>query len=402
MTSLLISEIFPPKTGGSGRWFWEVYRRLPRDQFVIAAGEDAGQAEFDRGHDLRLIRLHLTFRSWGLLGWQALKDQWRLLRKIRAIIHHYGIDTLHCGNCLPSGLPALALNYLYQIPYLCFIHGEELSVVQHSRELTWWMRQILRRASVLIANSHSTAALLQNEWHIPSAKIRVVYPGVDTQRFVPAPRNARVRARLGWGDRPVILTVGRLQKRKGHDTMILALQRIKAAFPGILYAIVGDGEERQSLHNLTRREGMTDHVQFVGEIDDDRMLDHYQQCDLFALPNRQVGGDFEGFGMVLLEAQACGRPVLAGASGGTKETMRIPQTGRVVPCESPEPIAAAVIELLADRERLDRMGAAGRQWVVERFDWLALSRQVEELFRTAAHCSCRSTSLLPCVSAART
>jgi phosphatidylinositol alpha-1,6-mannosyltransferase len=85
--------------------------------------------------------------------------------------------------------------------------------------------------------------------------------------------------------------------------------------------------------------------------------------------------------MVLLEAQACGKPVVAGASGGTAETMRIPETGLVIPCEGPDQLAARVAELLADRQRLERMGRAARPWVVENFDWAALSRQAAELFR---------------------
>src|SRR5205814_10004845 len=108
---------------------------------------------------------------------------------------------------------------------------------------------------------------------------------------------------------------------------------------------------------------------FLGELDDATLLCCYQQCDLFVLPNRQVGRDIEGFGIVLLEAQACGKPVVAGASGGTAETMRIPETGRVVPCDHPDELAALVTELLADRARLARMGEAARRWTVERLDW---------------------------------
>src|SRR5207245_855592 len=135
---------------------------------------------------------------------------------------------------------------------------------------------------------------------------------------------------------------------------------------------------------LMKREGLGEHIQFLGEVGDDELIRCYQQCDLFVLPNRQVGQDIEGFGMVLLEAQACGKPVIAGASGGTAETMRIPETGRVVACDGPDDLAAAVIELLSDRARLDRMGAAGRQWVAEHFDWGALSRQALELFERYA------------------
>ena len=134
-------------------------------------------------------------------------------------------------------------------------------------------------------------------------------------------------------------------------------------------------------HFLVAREGLNDSVQFLGELDDGGLVRCYQQCDLFVLPNRRVGEDIEGFGMVLLEAQACGKPVVAGASGGTAETMRVPQTGRLVACDGPQELAALVAELIEDREGLARMGAAARSWVVERFDWAGLTRQAEQIFR---------------------
>ena len=133
--------------------------------------------------------------------------------------------------------------------------------------------------------------------------------------------------------------------------MILALGAIRETIPDVLYAIVGDGEERPTLQELVAREGLGEHVQLLGELDDETLIACYQQCDLFVLPNRQVGRDIEGFGMVLLEAQACGKPVVAGASGGTVETMRIPETGLVVPCELHHDLAALLAEFLTDRER---------------------------------------------------
>ncbi len=150
----------------------------------------------------------------------------------------------------------------------------------------------------------------------------------------------------------------------------------------MLYAIAGDGEERPALGRLVAVEGLEHHVQFLGEVADELLVQCYQQCDLFVLPNRQVGRDIEGFGMVLLEAQACGKPVIAGASGGTAETMRIPDTGLVVPCDGPDELAASVVKILPDVRRRARMGAAARAWVVEHFDWQNLSREAEALFRT--------------------
>jgi phosphatidylinositol alpha-1,6-mannosyltransferase len=204
---------------------------------------------------------------------------------------------------------------------------------------------------------------------------------MDAQRFTPAPPDPEVRRRLGWDGRTVILTAGRLQKRKGQDQMILALPRIRRDFPNVLYAIVGDGEERTNLESLVAREGLGEHVQFCGEVSDQDLIHCYQQCDLFVLPNRQVGQDIEGFGMVLVEAQACGKPVVAGASGGTAETMRVPETGRIVCCEGPDLLAEVVVSLLTDLDLRTRMGEAARVWAVENFDWATLSRQAASLFQ---------------------
>jgi phosphatidylinositol alpha-1,6-mannosyltransferase len=287
---------------------------------------------------------------------------------------------IHCGRCIPEGVMALGLKWWLGLPYLCYVHGEDVSTATTSREHAFLVRRVLRAAGLLIANSRSTEQLLCAEWNVPPERVRVLHPGVDVQRFVPAERNAEIRNRLGWGNRPVILTVGRLQKRKGHDQLIRALPSIRKGQPKVLYAIAGDGEERPALQSLAVELGITGHVQFLGEIKDELLIQCYQQCDLFVLPNRQVGKDLEGFGMVLLEAQACGKPVVAGASGGTAETMDVGYTGRLVCCDGADELASAITDLLSDPGRLTRMGKAARSWVAERFDWEPLSCQAAQLF----------------------
>jgi phosphatidylinositol alpha-1,6-mannosyltransferase len=246
------------------------------------------------------------------------------------------------------------------------------------------MRRVLRGAEFIIANSQNTARILRHEWNLPPNRIRLLYPGVDTRRFAPAARDYNRRVELGWGNRPVVLTVGRLQHRKGHDQMILALHEVRRAIPDVLYAIVGDGEQHQSLTELVEQEGLGNYVNFMGEQDDESLVKCYQECDLFVLPNREISKDIEGFGMVLLEAQACGKPVVAGNSGGTAETMQIPETGRIVSCDGPNELASVVIELLNDTDLRAQMGTKAREWVVEYFDWSVLTCEAEELFQGAS------------------
>jgi phosphatidylinositol alpha-1,6-mannosyltransferase len=387
VTALLLSLTFPPQTGGSGRWFWEIYRRLPRERVRVVAGECPGAAEFDEGHDLAIRRMPLAFESFGILGPAKMRRYLRTAWALRRLVAMEGVQAVHCGCCLPEGLLGWLLKRMTGVPYLCYVHGEELNFP--SRELAWLRRRVFRGAKMVIANSRNTWRLLRDQWNVPEAKLRLMHPGVDVERFLPArcvPRlepgneEREERSRLGWQNRLVVLTVGRLQKRKGHDMLIRALPAIRPTVPDVLYSIVGDGDERDSLHRLVAELGLHDHVQFRGETSDDELIRCYQQCDLFVLPNRDVNGDFEGFGMVLLEAQACGKAVVAGASGGTAETMSIGQTGHVVACDRPEELAALVIRLLLDEPLRAKMGEAARRWAVERFSWDSLSRQAHELF----------------------
>lgn len=162
--------------------------------------------------------------------------------------------------------------------------------------------------------------------------------------------------------------------------LIRSLPAIREQFPDVLYSIVGDGTQRELLEQLSVELGVKEHVQFRGETTDEELAACYRQCDLFALPNREIDGDIEGFGMVLLEAQASGRPVLAGDSGGTAETMKPNATGIVVDCTSPESLTDEILQLLADDLRREQMGRDARDWVVNRFDWSALAHQAADLF----------------------
>lgn len=394
MSILLISDVFPPTVGGSGRWFWEIYRRLPPGNIVVAAGEAPGAEAFDAEHDLKTERLELSFSTLFIRP-RTLVPYARAYRSLRKLIEREEIARLHAARGVPEGLLALAVRVLTGTRYCCYAHGEEVNLsnreerpawyrrrVLGSRELAFMVYLVLRGADYVIANSENTRSILTRRWGLPERKVRLLYPGVDTAWFVPTPRDAAVRARLGWGERKVVLTVGRLQKRKGHDVMVRALATVRRRHPDMLYCIVGDGEERFNLERLVDELDLSGHVQFLGEVDEETLLACYQQCNLFVLPNREIEGDIEGFGMVLLEAQACGKPVIAGQSGGTTEAIKAPDTGLVVPCHEAETLAAAVVDLLSDASRLEHIGRAARMWAIE-FGWERSAVRAADLFQAA-------------------
>ena len=380
MSALLLSDIFPPKTGGTGRLFLVIYRRLPREAFAIAAGAHPDAPAFDAARTLRVTRLPLEMRNRGVASFGSIRHYFRTARAVRRLCRAEGVRMTHAARPLSEGLVARLVKLRTGIPYCCFSHGEDINIARTSRELSWLTRRVLNGATAVFPSSAFARDLLRRDWGVPDAKMHLLHPGVDCSYFVPAARTDEARARFGWVGRTVVLTAGRLQRRKGHDVFIEVVARLKERFPNLLYAIVGSGEERERLDALVKRHNVSAHVQFAGALDDAGLLAAYQQCDLFALPNRAVGNDVEGFGMVLLEAQACGRPVLAGASGGTAETLTPGETGVLVPCDGPDEPAAALAALLSDPARLERMGTAARARMEVTFDWPARAAEAARVF----------------------
>ncbi len=374
---LLFSEIFPPTHGGSGRWFSEIYGRFPAENVAFLVGAYDGSDAFDSQSPHRIHRYDLSNAEWGLRSRSGLKFYLRIWRKLRTIVKLEKIDQVHCGRILPEGVAALMLKITSRVPYSCYVHGEDVETALTSRELTWLTRQVMKHAEQIICNSENSFRILREKWNLSPERIVVLTPGVDVERFCPDPAAPKPP---GWDGKINILTVGRLQRRKGQDMMIRALPALAEEFPNINYAIIGGGQERPILERLAEDLGVTSHVQFLGEVGDTQMTACYRHCDLFALPNRRIVNDDEGFGMVLLEAQACGRPVLAGDSGGTRETLDDGVTGIMVDCTAEENIVRAITELLRNPEKLGVMGQAGRRHVENRFSWETLALNAKKLF----------------------
>jgi phosphatidylinositol alpha-1,6-mannosyltransferase len=381
MKILAVSEVFPPRHGGSGRWLYELYRRLPAGAVTVVAHDEPDAAAFDHAQPLDIRRTPLRRSNWGLLSLRALRAHWRSVSAVRRIRAEVRPQVIHAGKALPEGLIASAASSR-DCPYWCFVHGEELTLAKTSRELTYWTRRVLSRADRLVANSRNTAGMLSSDWSVHTDRISVLEPGVDTACFVPA-HDAAGRRELGWQDRLVLLTVGGLQQRKGQDMLLRALPAIRREVPDVLYSMVGDGPARRDLEEIVRDLDLGGHVEFRTAATDEQLVPFYQHCDVFVLANRTVGWDFEGFGIVLLEAQACARPVVTGLTGGTGEAIDAPWTGERIDCSSPVELERTLISLLRDTDRRQRMGQAGRAWVVERFDWQRAAARAESLFAEA-------------------
>ena len=261
-------------------------------------------------------------------------------------------------------------------PYICWAHGEELMYADSSRELRAILRVVIRRASALIANSQNTADVLKRLGASADA-IHVIYPGVDADRFRPdATGAAALRRPLAADDELVLLTVGRLQRRKGHDLVIKSLPDLLRRSPGLRYVIAGDGEERQALESLATELGVRDRVTFVGRVSNTDLPAYYAAADLFVHPNRTDGADFEGFGIVFLEAAAAGLAVVGGTTGGAPEAIAEGETGALVSGVDVDELTACVGRLLANPALRRELGGAGRRRVCRDFSWESAAQRL--------------------------
>ena len=378
--TLLLTENFPPKEGGSGRWFWELYSRLPNDKVLIVANDTPEGREFDKTHELDIVRIELESTEWGLASTKGLGFYWETIRKVLKLIKEHGIEEVHCGRVIPEGVIARALKLLAGARYNCFVHGEDVETAATSREHSLLVKNVCKNASMLICNSENTANIVRKLGFDSGSKCEVLHPGVDTSRFEVAAPNTSFRQQMGWSGKRVLLTVGRLQRRKGQDFLIKSMPALLKEFPDLFYAVVGRGECYDELISLVDQHELHDNVCVYPDMDDEALIKCYQQCDIFILPNRTIDNDIEGFGMVLVEAQVCGKPVIAGDSGGTRETMNIGKTGHIIDCSSTENLLNGLSPILRNREIVDGEVDIA-DYAKNRFNWDQHVAKAKRLFK---------------------
>lgn len=272
------------------------------------------------------------------------------------------------------------LRQWFKIPYVVYAHGNEILDVSRS---AWEKPRLsLTNADRILAVSRFTARLL-GEIGVPTGKIEIIHPGCDPERFCPREPNGNLRRKLlgSKAKSRVILSVGNLVSRKGHDVVIRALPQVLEKIPDTVYLIAGDGPYRKELEALATRLGIRERVILAGQISNDSLPDLYAMSDVFIMPSRaQIEScDVEGFGIVFLEAGACGKPVIGGRSGGVEDAVLDGTTGILVNPVNSDEVAHALTRVLGDAGLAAWLGEQGRERVVREFNWNQVCLRVEEV-----------------------
>jgi phosphatidylinositol alpha-1,6-mannosyltransferase len=368
MKHLLVTNDFPPKIGGIQSLLWEWWRRLPPDEFAVLTSPYRGAAEFDAEQPFLVERVREP----------VLLPHPLMVHRTKQLAARFGAEFVVLDPAVPLGLIGPSLD----LPYDVIVHGAEVTVPGRLPATRQALGHVLRNARQVIAGGEYAAGEAERAAG-RSLATTIVPPGVDVTRFHPLDdtERAEVRTRLGLPvDARLIVGVSRLVPRKGFDTAIRAVAELHRRNPreyaDVHLVIAGRGRDAERLQKLARELGAP--VTFLGRVAHADLPRLYACGDVFTMlcRNRWGGLEQEGFGIVFVEAAACGVAQVAGDSGGAAEAVAHGETGLVVDADgecAAVTAADAFAELLDDPVRRAAMGRAARRRAEAQFDYDVLA-----------------------------
>lgn len=381
MRILVFSTDYPPALGGISRYSHEIARHLQilGDDVVVLSSRQDGGAAFDRAQNFPAYRAS-RFPS-GMIS---------LFTALNFIIKKHAVQKIFCPLWFPCASHVYLLGKLtkQKCPYAVAVHGSETFESRATFKLRLKSRLSgLRRQTFLHAekifpvSSYTKGKLIEDG--LPEEKMSVVPNGVDTRVFKPLRGKNPWAEKLSLEGKKIMLTVARLDAHKGIDLTLGALPRVLKTAPDTLYLVAGTGPEESHLKSLARKLNVTDSVLFLGKIStDDELVSLYSCCDVFVMPSRELPGRMdliEGFGIAYLEANACGKPVIGGKSGGVSDAVEDGVSGLLVNPESQDEITEAVLRLIQQKDVAEKLGENGRQRVEREFTWESAAKKIRKL-----------------------
>ena len=365
---IVSTQCFPPDLGGIENLMYSLCACLYEKGHDISVFADAGSAREDREFDRACgFQIH---RYSGLKPWRRRKKAWNIARL--------------AGECNNSRLIAdswKSLEHLDTTRFtrtICLAHGSELPLKPGQAKFAR-IRHSLAKAAVIIANSQYTAGRVEN-YTGPDERIHVIHPGINPPIVPDRAPAGTVKDRIGDSS-PILLSIARLEPRKGLDRVLRIMPQVLQRFPEALYVIAGEGSLHPGLTRLAHELRISEHVLFCGRLDEPLKSGYIECSDLFVLPGAESGNDVEGFGMVFLEAAIHGVPSITGRFGGAAEAVIHEQTGLVCEISSEKELADAVLTLLDNTPLRRRLGENARHRA-RHFLWNSRIRDYEDLLFT--------------------
>lgn len=364
MRVLIVSVDFPPHTDGVSTVSHELASRLAGsgEEVIVIGPKSKGDHEYDSKQKFRVIRTPLY--EFGYLRFLPI------FFVMPFIIAKYRIKKVIAMNIAYGGLISYLFFRLLGFSYILWAYGYEFAKFENKP----FMRRLylkIYKNSIFVAAITDFVKQRLVKFGVSPEKIVVVKPGSNPEKYHPIIVNNEFIERYKLGNKRPILSVGRLIERKGFDMTIRAMKDVLEEFPEAVYLILGKGQFKNRLEELVAEFGINGSVRFMGRVTDEELLSFYNLCELFIMPSRTLDGkgDIEGFGIVYLEANACGKPAIGGFDGGVGEAIKDGATGLLVDSCDVKAISGAIKKLLLDKDYARQLGENGRKRVLEELNW---------------------------------
>jgi len=346
MKTLLFTLEYPPFYGGVANYYGNLIKHWPQpDEIFILSNNDG-----------------CLIKNWSWPKW--LPAVWQLKKEIKK----NKISHVLVGHILPLGTVAWLLSKFIDFKYSVILHGLDFAFAGRSFRKRWLAKKILNQAENIVCANSYTAKLVA-DFLGSKGKIVVVNPGIASRPSPIAHRPSQIKEKYNLENKFVLLTVGRLVKRKGIDLVLACLPEVLRQVPDLVYAIIGDGPEEENIKKLVAGLKLKKNVLMIDNADNEERNAWYNVCGIFIMPARQIGNDFEGFGIVYLEANLANKPVIAGDSGGVRDAVVDGLNGLLVNPENKEEITEAIIKLVRDENLRKKLGEKGRERTIKEFSW---------------------------------
>lgn len=367
MRSIILATLdYPPQTGGVATYLANLVTCFPKGSMHVLAPETKDRA----AHEADMKSETPIYRRDLLAKW--IRPRWLgAWYWTRWLVKKENPDLLIVSHLLPMGQIARGLKKKRGIPYAVIVHGMDVALaLQAGGGKRKKAKEVLGDADIVVANSAYTAGLAESAG-APKDKIMVVRPSPSFPSYLTLTpeRIAETREKYGLDPNFTLLSLGRLVERKGFAEAIEAIAILKEKNRVARLIIAGDGPERAKLQKLVDAKAVADRVGFTGKVPDEDVPALMGACDAFVMAPKSIGADVEGFGIVYLEANLMGKPVIGSRAGGVPEAVKDGQTGILVEPGDAKAIAAAIERLMDDPTYASMLGENGRRRVKEEFEW---------------------------------
>jgi len=364
---LILSSEFPPGPGGIGTHAYQLAKN-----FALASHEVQVLTPQDYASDNEIVIFNGSQPfavSRFIRGKSTFIKALTRISKLNSTLRNFKPEVVLVSGSRSIWMTAFLMTFSRDVPWVVVAHGTEFGQLHGLN--AWLTKLSANQASAMICVSEYTRQAVR-ALGVSRPPMEVVHNGADDAQFFKLEQEKIIKLRraLGVEDKFVLLTVGNVSARKGQEVVIRALPAILQKAPHVVYWMAGLPTERDSLEKLARDLGVEKSIYFLDRVSNQRLLELNNACDLFVMTSRQLeNGDFEGYGIAVIEAALCGKAAVVSDNSGLAEAVLDGQTGLLVNQNDPEATADAILQLVEDPFRLDQLSMQAQERAATSQTW---------------------------------